>query len=157
MVKCWDHGEINGEQLSDSARRVQRYLRGSFVFFSTTSIYNQVPDTYDARHNEMTEDQFRQYIERSANHSREKKSQIVYVWHPFFNKEVYFWPKLFLLMLGQLSMVTFVVALCISIAKRWLIFGAPLQTQAYHAYGAGLDTSCSPAWRALCANENFNL
>ncbi|WP_206674664.1 hypothetical protein, partial [Rheinheimera pleomorphica] len=40
---------------------------------------------------------------------------LVYIWHPLFTEEVYFWPKLFLLMLGQFLVVTFVVALCIRV------------------------------------------
>ena len=50
---------------------------------------------------------------------------LVYIWHPLFTEEVYFWPKLFLLMLGQFLVVTFVVALCISFAKRLLNIGTP--------------------------------
>jgi serine/threonine-protein kinase len=42
-----------------------RYLNGAFVIIAKTSIYNSDPATYDARHNEMTGEQFRQYIERN--------------------------------------------------------------------------------------------
>lgn len=72
---CWDYDEFNGKPLPKTARRVQRYLKGSFVIFSTTSVYNQIPDTYDARHNAMTEEQFREYIERSANQLRALRSR----------------------------------------------------------------------------------
>lgn len=72
---CWDYDEFNGKPLPETARRVQRYLKGSFVIFSTTSMYNQVPDTYDARHDAMSEDQFREYIQRSANQLRALLSQ----------------------------------------------------------------------------------
>nr|MBV6628679.1 protein kinase [Oceanococcus sp. HetDA_MAG_MS8] len=65
----WDYGELNGQPLPDSARPVTRFLEGSFVFFSTSSAYNQAPETYDARHNNMSEDVFRAYVERSANAS----------------------------------------------------------------------------------------
>lgn len=48
------------------------FLCGSFVFFGTRSIYNRVSGTYDARHNKMTEDEFRGYIQRSAEqHARD--------------------------------------------------------------------------------------
>lgn len=67
---CWDYGEHNGRPLPEAARPVSRFLRGSFVFFSTRSAYNRTPGTYDARHNKMTEDQFRSYIERSAGEDR---------------------------------------------------------------------------------------
>ena len=64
--KHWEYNEFNGEPLPESARPVNRYLNGSFVFFSTNSIYNHTPATYDARHNKMSEEEFRRYIERSA-------------------------------------------------------------------------------------------
>lgn len=73
---CWDYNELSGEPLPESARRVQRYLKGSFVIFSTTSVYNQIPDTYDARHNAMSEEQFRLYIERSANRRRSMRDKL---------------------------------------------------------------------------------
>lgn len=64
---CWNYGEINGEPLPESARPISRFLKGAFVLFSTRSIYNGDSGTYDARHNKMTEEKFRSYIER---HSR---------------------------------------------------------------------------------------
>lgn len=63
---CWDYGEFNGEPLPESARPVSRFLKGAFVFFSTRSTYNGDPATYDARHNKMTEEEFRYYIERNS-------------------------------------------------------------------------------------------
>jgi serine/threonine-protein kinase len=62
----WDENEYNGEYLPESANRICRYVGGSFVIFSTRSIYNRVSDTYDGRHNKMSEDDFRNYITRSA-------------------------------------------------------------------------------------------
>lgn len=62
----WDYNEYNGEDLPDSANLICRYVSGSFVIFSTRSIYNLTPDTYDGRHNKMSEDEFRNYITRSA-------------------------------------------------------------------------------------------
>ncbi|MBT1062761.1 hypothetical protein KJY73_04200 [Bowmanella sp. Y26] len=43
---------------------------------------------------------------------------LAYVWHPLFTEEVTFWPKLLLLILGQFLVVTFVVAIFTSIAKK---------------------------------------
>lgn len=63
---CWDHNEYNGEPLPDSARPAGRYLTGAFVFFSTRSTYNGDSSTYDARHNKMSEEEFRAYIARHA-------------------------------------------------------------------------------------------
>ena len=65
-LDVWLENEINGEPLADSARRITRFSGGSFVIFSTSSIYNRVPDTYDARHNRMTSEEFRAYIHRNA-------------------------------------------------------------------------------------------
>lgn len=64
--QCWDNNEYHGQPLPDEARPISRYLKGSFVFFSTRSAYNLTPSTYDARHDKMTEEEFRQYIERSS-------------------------------------------------------------------------------------------
>ena len=64
--ECWDAGEYQGAPMPAAARPVTRFLKGSFVFFSTRSIYNQEPSTYDARHDKMTEDRFREYIRRHA-------------------------------------------------------------------------------------------
>ena len=63
---CWDQNEYNGESLPESARPAGRYLTGAFVFFSTRSTYNANPDTYDARHDKMSEEEFRAYISRHA-------------------------------------------------------------------------------------------
>jgi len=49
--------------LPSNYRLVFRYLKGKFVFFSKTSIYNSINGTYDARHNKMSSDEFRSYIE----------------------------------------------------------------------------------------------
>lgn len=69
--RCWAHNEYNGEPLPDSARPVTRYLKGAFVFFSTRSVYNANPGTYDARHNKMSEENFREYI---ALHAQQASS-----------------------------------------------------------------------------------
>ncbi|NTG38805.1 protein kinase [Agrobacterium rhizogenes] len=53
-------------ELPAGSRSITRYLRGSFVFFSTSSPYNQDTSTYDARHEQMSEDEFREYMRRHA-------------------------------------------------------------------------------------------
>jgi serine/threonine-protein kinase len=68
-IDAWEAGEHNGKPLPEGSRPLVRYLRGSFVIFRKTSIYNQVPETYDGRHNEMSADDFRDYIARSAVHA----------------------------------------------------------------------------------------
>lgn len=60
--------------LPKTARLVTRYIKGSFVIFSTRSPYNLETSTYDGRHNKMNEDEFRSYIERSALRSSRKTS-----------------------------------------------------------------------------------
>lgn len=62
----WDEGEYNGESLPPMARPVTRFTKGSFVLFSKRSIYNRTSETYDGRHNKMTEAEFREEIESSA-------------------------------------------------------------------------------------------
>ncbi|NEW86327.1 MULTISPECIES: serine/threonine protein kinase [Rhodopseudomonas] len=64
--RAWDDGEFDGEPLPPSATPVTRYLKGSFVIFSTRSPYNLAPETYDARHEKVNEEQFRAYIQRHA-------------------------------------------------------------------------------------------
>lgn len=60
--------EGDGE-LPASARLISRFLGGSFVIFGTRSPYNLDPATYDARHNKLDEQGFREYILRKAlNH-----------------------------------------------------------------------------------------
>jgi len=64
----WDEGEYRGEKLPTSARVVTRHFKGSFVIFQKTSIYNKNSRTYDGRHNKMTDDEFRNYIQSAINH-----------------------------------------------------------------------------------------
>lgn len=52
----------SGEDLPKSARRVSRILKGDLCFFSKSSIYNQLPATYDGRHSTMSPLDFRRYI-----------------------------------------------------------------------------------------------
>ncbi len=60
----WDEGEYQGQKLPKSARVLTRHLKGSFVIFAKSSYYNRNSSTYDARHNKMTSDEFREYIEK---------------------------------------------------------------------------------------------
>jgi len=66
----WDENEYEGEPLPDESRIVTRYLNGAFVIFAKGSIYNIVPDTYDARHNKMNSEEFNKYI---ANQIQKKE------------------------------------------------------------------------------------
>ncbi|MDN3403436.1 protein kinase [Pseudoalteromonas sp. APC 3213] len=74
---CWEYNEYEGEQLPDNARRAQRFLSGSFVFFCTSSIYNQLTgkyDGYNAGHNTLSEDEFRDFIKYGSEYSASQKS-----------------------------------------------------------------------------------
>lgn len=66
----WVHNDYYGKSLPDAARPVQRFLNGSFVFFCTASIYNQIRgefDAYTALHTKMSEDDFRKMIQKGAD------------------------------------------------------------------------------------------
>lgn len=62
----WKYGNYgfyeDDTPLPDGYRIVYRYMKGSFVIFAKTSIYNDISGTYDARHSKMTAEQFRNYI-----------------------------------------------------------------------------------------------
>lgn len=60
---CGNYGYYEDDKpLPKGYRIVQRYIKGSFVIFSKSSIYNEISGTYDARHSKMTAEQFREYI-----------------------------------------------------------------------------------------------
>jgi serine/threonine-protein kinase len=59
----WDEGEYAGEGLPGCARVLTRYSRGAFLLVQKTSVYNKIGSTYDARHNKMTRDTFREYMD----------------------------------------------------------------------------------------------
>ncbi|WP_455296692.1 protein kinase domain-containing protein [Brucella pituitosa] len=65
-----DYREERERELPAGSRSITRYLRGSFVFFSTSSPYNQDSSTYDARHEQMSEDEFRDYMRPNATRVR---------------------------------------------------------------------------------------
>lgn len=64
----WKRGNYgyyeNGKKLPDNYKMVDRFLNGSFVFFSKASVYNSISGTYDARHNKMSSSEFRKDIEK---------------------------------------------------------------------------------------------
>lgn len=68
----WDYGEYNDKKLPESARVVTRHFKGSFVIFQKTSIYNHNSSTYDGRHDKMTDDEFRSYIQEVINKLKSK-------------------------------------------------------------------------------------
>ncbi|WP_457578183.1 hypothetical protein [Ensifer adhaerens] len=62
----YDYRHDNERVLPEGSRGIVRYLKGSFVFFSTSSPYNQNSATYDAGHEKMSESEFRDYMGRHA-------------------------------------------------------------------------------------------
>ena len=64
----WDEHSYCGEDLPKSARLVIRVLKGSFVIFKKTSIYNQNPSTYDARHETLGSNVFFDHIKTNYMH-----------------------------------------------------------------------------------------
>lgn len=76
----WEHGyygyDENGYEmpLPKGARVISRCFKGAYVIFAKTSIYNQVPGTYDGRHNKMSSERFRNYIAKSALEDSKKNN-----------------------------------------------------------------------------------
>lgn len=60
-----------GESLPENSRIVTRHLKGDFVIFSKRSFYNLANTTDDGRHNQMTTDQFREYIFQKVKAAQE--------------------------------------------------------------------------------------
>jgi serine/threonine protein kinase len=64
-ANCEEYNDFDGKELPTAARSIERFLiECSFVIFRKTSTYNQISSTYDARHNKMTTDKFRRYIDK---------------------------------------------------------------------------------------------
>lgn len=61
--ECYEFDDFNGERLPASARQVVRLAKGSFIICLRTGVYNSIPATYDGRHDKMSADEFRKYIE----------------------------------------------------------------------------------------------
>lgn len=59
---------------TNESRHVKRWLKGSFVIFGKRSIYNLIPNTYDGRHNTMSTDEFRKYIQDTVDALREREN-----------------------------------------------------------------------------------
>lgn len=62
-------------------KHITRWFRGSFVIFSKRSVYNRTSSTYDGRHNKMSTDEFRDYIQQSVDHFKEEDKK-----RPFIEK-----------------------------------------------------------------------
>jgi len=61
---CWEADSFEGEPLPEDARKMARCLRpGNFLIVQKTCPYNRDGKTYDARHNKMSVDEFRIYLD----------------------------------------------------------------------------------------------
>ena len=67
--EVWDQG------LPSTARVVTRSFGGAYVLFAKASTYNAISDTYDARHNKMNGNQFREYIAKEVERQELKHRQ----------------------------------------------------------------------------------
>ncbi|MCW0197378.1 protein kinase [Sphingopyxis sp.] len=74
-LDAWDDGEFLDDPDAHGARRLHRMLKGSFVIFSTSSPYNRTSSTYDARHEKMSEIDFREYMQKQANRALERRRE----------------------------------------------------------------------------------
>jgi hypothetical protein len=48
---------------------------------------------------------------------------LIYIWHPLFTEELAFWPKLSLMLVGQFTFVTVIVASIMGLIKRCRVSG----------------------------------
>lgn len=62
----WEDGIYKEKKLPPSARLIHRFLRGTFLIIQKTSVYNHF-DLYMGLHNQMTTDQFREYVARKRD------------------------------------------------------------------------------------------
>ena len=61
--ECWDENEYDEKPLPKKSRLIIRRLKGTLVIFGKQSPYNGHNRTYDGRHNDYSEKEFRSYIE----------------------------------------------------------------------------------------------
>lgn len=65
-IDAWDAGEFEGHPLPSGSRPVTRLLNGALVIFAKRSWYNLTSQTYDARHQKMGYEAFREHIAEVA-------------------------------------------------------------------------------------------
>ena len=74
---AWDNKYYSSEEegterpIPKTSRPVVRYFRGSFVIFAKGSFYNYMPETYEAPHENMTPEEFRNHIAGIVQMQRE--------------------------------------------------------------------------------------
>lgn len=76
LVENRDYYNEIGYEIPDTARHVTRWFRGAFVIFNKRSVYNLTSSTYDGRHNVMSTDEFRDYIQRNVDIFRAEEEHL---------------------------------------------------------------------------------
>jgi serine/threonine protein kinase len=61
--------------ITSFSRQVTRWFRGCFVIFCKRSSYNLITETYDGRHNKMSADKFREYIQTTIDAIKVEKNK----------------------------------------------------------------------------------
>lgn len=60
----WVYDYENGKPLPQTAKIIHRYLNGKFLIVLKLGPYNHIPETYDGRHGNCSNIEFREYIEK---------------------------------------------------------------------------------------------
>lgn len=76
VMEDGDLAKQYGYHVTDFSRQIARQLKGSFVIFSKSSFYNRTTGTYDGRHDKMSADGFRTYIEKVYNKYKKSANDV---------------------------------------------------------------------------------
>ena len=76
VMEDGDLAKQNGYNVTDYSRQVTRQLKGSYVIFSKNSLYNRTTGTYDGRHDKMSAEIFRAYIEKAYNKYKKAEDNV---------------------------------------------------------------------------------
>ena len=67
----WEDDRNQDREYPAESRLIARYIRGDFLILQKTSYYNRIGCTYDGKFNQMSSDEFRQYITEKIQFVRE--------------------------------------------------------------------------------------
>lgn len=76
VMEDGDLAKQDGYNVTDYSRQVTRQLKGSYVIFSKNSLYNRTTGTYDGRHDKMSTETFRAYIEKAYNKYKKAEDNV---------------------------------------------------------------------------------
>lgn len=74
---AWDEQSLGEDDrgkripLPKGSRLAIRYFQGVFLIVAKGSLYNSFPETYDGRHNKMSDSQFRGYMEQLIDQNKD--------------------------------------------------------------------------------------